>query len=369
MFVCKQGVISTGDRLGRAGSSRTQNGIIWNLEEVNRTFSSQTPTPCLVAPQRWRSAVLVRCCRYIGYPTHSHRQFMVLSRQLSARFVLTKTQPNLIVQNIGQSRQVLLMTSRLVVLGKRTCITAFITVAMIQSAWAESVTLSGLHLFGLDAAGNLEIPTGGLYTYVPNGGNFDLWVTQGGISDPFINGPTRDNAGISVPLNPGSYTFSIFGASGCGEGQSIFPCASPQYGLNLFFNGNGDTPGISVMAATNYSATPPFPAFSANSGTTVNLSGSAQVAGAGTLVFTDGATSVTLTNFQWSVPMVYNLDRISNFTTSPDGSRDFVGQFALQVSTTRPLPEPSTLVLLASGLVGLLAGRRYLISPEGQPRI
>jgi hypothetical protein len=113
---------------------------------------------------------------------------------------------------------------------------------MSQLAYADSVSLSGLHLFGLDASGNLQNPTGGSTTYVPNSGNYVLWVAPGNMNAQFINGPNRDDAAISVALDAGSYTFFIFTASGCSEGQSIFPCAPPQFGLNLFFNGNQDIP-------------------------------------------------------------------------------------------------------------------------------
>jgi uncharacterized protein (TIGR03437 family) len=223
------------------------------------------------------------------------------------------------------------------------------------AATTLSPRLTGLHLFTSDSAGNAT--GGGWYTYVPNDGKYVLGVAQGGLDAPFINGPNRDDASISILLSPGTYTFSIFNTGGS---------APPYFGLNLFFDGNGNTPGISVFAATNYSTVLPFPPFFADGGSTFDLAGHAFVPGAGTLTFVNGVTTVTLTSFHWSAPTVYNRDRVSNFVMVPDGASDFVGQFTLQViGPGNPVPSltslsPASATAGSSGFILTVNGNGFV---------
>jgi len=109
-----------------------------------------------------------------------------------------------------------------------------------------------------------------------------------------------------------------------------------------------------VFSASDESAIGPDPAFFANSGTTLALP-FLQTPGAGTLSFVSGQLEITLIDFVWSDPAVHSLDRVGGLSTGPDGQNESVGQFTLQVTA---IPEPSTLILLGFGLLGLIAFRK-----------
>jgi hypothetical protein len=225
---------------------------------------------------------------------------------------------------------------------------------------AGAVDLTGLYLFAADASGN-DVPPNAAYTNVPNNGTYVLWTAAGGYNAPLLNGPHRDDAAISVPLLPGSHLFSVFSAAGISEGQSIFPGPIPPYfGLNLFFDAETLTPGISVFAATNFSAPGPFPVFSVDAANTPDLTGAHNVPGAGSLTLFRSGYTITLTGFVYSQPLVYNIDRIGNFDASPEGNREYVGQFTLDVEVA-PVPEPRYLMplgVLLLLLTSLLRRRR-----------
>jgi hypothetical protein len=214
------------------------------------------------------------------------------------------------------------------------------------ASWAGILT--GLHAFEADAGGNRVLPMAA-YTYVPNDGAFVLWLAADTIDGPLLNGPLRDDAAIAVVLNPGVHTFFTFSAAGFSEGQLGFPGPVPSgVGMNLFFDGDDEIPGISVFAPTNTGASPPYPAFLANAGVTSNLSGDQSPLGSGSLTYTSGGVSITLTDFLYSSPLVFNQDRIANFQTIPEGDREYVGQFTLTVVAN--VPEPATMLLTGFAL-------------------
>ena len=62
---------------------------------------------------------------------------------------------------------------------------------------------------------------------------------------------------------------------------------------------------------------------------------------------------MTLTDYQWSVPAVNDLDRINSFAATPSGANDFIGSFTLQVMA---VPEPKASFLVGGGVLALLGG-------------
>src|SRR5207253_200615 len=88
-------------------------------------------------------------------------------------------------------------------------------------------------------------------------------------------------------------------------------------------------PDLSVFVAPRTSAAaPPFQVNNASA--TPNLSGSL-VPASGKTNYVDGLYTVTLTEFSFSVPSLYQIDRVSASTTSPDQLLDFVGTLTLVV--------------------------------------
>jgi hypothetical protein len=215
-----------------------------------------------------------------------------------------------------------------------------------------ATVLSGLVIMGTDSSGNWNGTT--------------RWNTQGGIMvafyvadgadplSPFLNGPSASQSSISVPLDYGTHTFSLFAPGG--SPNSI-------HGLNLFFDGNNINPGISVFAPTQISSSPPYPVFSVNNATSSQSLGGQTVAAARSLTFMDASSVVTLTDFRWAAPNVYNLDRtgfvpFGQSSVGSDGLSDWVGQFTLSVT---PVPEPGTWAILSLCGIGLVVrqvGRR-----------
>ena len=68
---------------------------------------------------------------------------------------------------------------------------------------------------------------------------WNLWVSDSGLDGQFVNGPSDANAGLSVSLHNGTYQYAVYAEANADIAQ---------IGLNLFFNGNNATPGISVTA-------------------------------------------------------------------------------------------------------------------------
>lgn len=212
---------------------------------------------------------------------------------------------------------------------------------------SADVALTGLIEFSTDATG---ASSGGSIWNTRGGDSFfNLYVTgaNSGIGGGFVNDGDAAGAGINLALSPGTSQFFIFGEPGADIGH---------FALNLFFNGNNSAPGISTFAATNTSTSPPPPSFSADGSPSTLALDASTAAGAGTLSFTSGGTTVALTAYEWSAPAVETLDRVSAFNNVPSGVDDFVGSFTLQVST---VPEPTSVVMLAGGAVVFLGyGRR-----------
>jgi hypothetical protein len=146
---------------------------------------------------------------------------------------------------------------------------------------------------------------------------WNLWVTRNSDASSPINGPSDSQAGINISLDAGSkYQFYTFGA----------PDLSIRFnGLNLFFDGNGSIPGISVLAATNSSHFRPN-----YNGGTRTLAGDT-VAGSGTTAYRGHNVTAVLTEYIWNAPTASQPDVCQAFSFAPGGGPSFFGSFTLEI--------------------------------------
>ncbi|HUA38934.1 MAG TPA: hypothetical protein VMA35_11135 [Candidatus Sulfopaludibacter sp.] len=197
--------------------------------------------------------------------------------------------------------------------------------------------LTSIVVFSTDSSGDNVAPD--LWDTQPgnnsNQGYFDVWIQSGGI---FLNGPLDSQAQPNISLSSGVNSFTLNADPGSDHSQ---------FGISLFFNGAA-TPSISAFGSMLTAQGPhSFAADSAAS--TPGLAIGSSVPGAGTLSFISGGELITLTDFFWATPSVYNQDLVGQYSTGANGLPDYVGGMTLSVT---PVPEPG-MPLLA---IGLLAG-------------
>jgi hypothetical protein len=191
--------------------------------------------------------------------------------------------------------------------------------------------LTDIGIFSSDSSGS--------YTTFPNSDNydtrptnsypliFDTFIQQGapGGGGSFLNGPDAAHARPNISMAAGSDTLTLFGAPGANANY---------FGINLYFNGS-TTPSISAFGPMLTAQGPH--SFTADS--SLSTSGiSSSVPGAGTLTFTANGQQVTLTDFFWAEPSVYNLDEVSAFALGPGGANNYVGGISFSVVQ---VPEPA----------------------------
>jgi hypothetical protein len=164
---------------------------------------------------------------------------------------------------------------------------------------------------------------------------WDLWLALNPDGTSPVNGPSDAQASISIPLQAGnSYEYYIFGQG---------PCCNLNFsGLNLFFDGDTSTPGISVFGPLSSSS------FRPNSSSTLSLQGS-PVPGSGKSFYSSAGVIVVLTGYDWNASGTPPGDVCQEFAFSPaagDIPSDF-GSFTLRV-----FPAASLSLSQASGSPG-----------------
>ena len=213
---------------------------------------------------------------------------------------------------------------------------ATLVAACSQPLFLTGATLTGACLFDVDASGNgtgIEV-----WNTTAEEDRWNLWITTSrpgdnpdGLTTPFINGPNDSSATIALPLQQGFNRFTIYGETSD---------AKPAYGLNLFFGGRS-FPGISALALLRTNGV--VPAFQLNAAPTTYGLDEFPIPGAGSLSCADGDDVITLVEFHWASPEVYNRDRVSVDFTDPSGQPDFIGTFTLMVGPPNPGdPKPAS---------------------------
>ena len=200
---------------------------------------------------------------------------------------------------------------------------------------SSAASLTGTTFFSAGPVGNTTLET---WNTLGSDIIFNLYLLDGVIP---LNSGNGSNARINVSLNlPGTYTFAY---------RAPPLLQNPgQFGLNLFFGGVDNTPGISALVTANSSS------FAASGALiTPRLDGLPLVAGANTLLYVNGDHRITLTALSQARS---GGNQVGPFTNSPGlfGGNDYVGSFSLLVAT----PEPSTYLLLSAGFFVVAAFRR-----------
>lgn len=189
------------------------------------------------------------------------------------------------------------------------------------------ITLTGAMQFSTNAAGAGS--PGGSQVWNTLGGDhyYDLWLAQSPNGGLPVNGPSDGQAGINIPLVVGNhYNYFIFGAPGLSTGYNA---------VNLFFDGNNSTPGISVYGLTNGRH------FRPDGNTTLALSGAA-VAGANRAYYISGGTVVVLIGYEWHTPTTPPGDVCQAYDFAPGGCASFHGYITLHVAPAAALTTTGT---------------------------
>jgi hypothetical protein len=202
----------------------------------------------------------------------------------------------------------------------RLCLVVFALLLVPFAAYPQT-TLTGAYVPSTDSTGTVPTAPGqSNWNTVPVSGDccYGLWLALNPDATSPVNGPSNAQLPISIPLVAGnSYTYYMFG----------YPYMTFSYnGLNLFFDGEETTPGISVFGALN------SPSFRPDSGTTNSLQNS-RVPGSGSSAYSADGVVVVLTAFEYhtSATPPGNVCQGYTFAPAPENVADYYGSFTLQV--------------------------------------
>jgi hypothetical protein len=190
-------------------------------------------------------------------------------------------------------------------------LTAYPQTTLTGAMWMATTSTGGTSVSQAYADGALNTLGGDQW--------WDLWLALNPDATSPVNGPADAEASISIPLQAGnSYKYYIFGQG---------PCCNLNFsGLNLFFDGDASTPGISVFGPLGSSS------FRPNNSSTLSLQGN-PVPGSGTSFYSSAGVIVVLTGYNWNASGTPPGDVCQEFVFSPaagDIPSDF-GSFTLQV--------------------------------------
>ncbi len=223
---------------------------------------------------------------------------------------------------------------------------------LLPFAAHAQITLTGAIQFSTNATGAFSENQS--WNTFGGDGAWDLWVARNPDASGPVNGPSDDQAGINIPMVAGnSYRLYIFGAPDINISLN---------GLNLFFNGEESTPGISVFGPTNSSL------FTTNSSSNTRTLNGGVVAGSGTSYIISNGVIGVLTNYSWNSPGTPPGDVCQPFTFASGGGASFSGSFTVRVFPAAALsvgqPSGSPLSELSFTGSGFLPGETVGIYPN-----
>lgn len=186
-----------------------------------------------------------------------------------------------------------------------------------------AVRLTAVQLISTDSSGAIQGVGAHRFKTTNHGGQPCIFLVRGeDLNGEIFNGPNTAANSIDIPLNAGTYTYTVYAEKSNSYSHSY-------YTLNLHFD-QSSAPQISALVPLNTSSTQFFPPFSANDGNTENLQGYS-VKAPKALLYKSGQTTVELSSFQFSSPTVFGKDRVAPFEVRKDNTLDYVGQFSLEV--------------------------------------
>lgn len=235
-----------------------------------------------------------------------------------------------------------------------------LSLLLIPLAAYPQTTLTGAIQFSTNSTGAFS---GQVWNTLGGDNDWDLWLALNPDATSPVNGPSDAQAAISIPLEAGkSYTYYTF----------VQPNVSFSFdALNLFFDGNNSTPGISVFGAINSAI------FLPNGSSTLTLAG-APVAGSGSAAYSSGSVVVVLTGYTFNAPATPPGDVCKKiaFSPAPGDIASAFGSFTLQVWPAATLslsqtggPPGTKLTTTGSGFAPLETVAIYVNHIGGSPLV